>query len=329
MRPVNKISDGPEVTLLMATYNGMHFIREQLDSLLSQTYTKWKLVIRDDGSKDKTVDIINEYISRHTNISLIINDTSLKGACANFAGLFDIAIQDNNIRYIMFCDQDDIWKPEKIQTSINAMLAMEQEYPRQPVLIYGDFELIDSEGKYMPGEFKLKTDLQLKNLLSFNSVYGCTTILNRELVDKIGAIPADAINHDYWIALVACMFKSQYLPHKLLKYRQHTNNASGNVAGNNGIAARLKRNLFSPGKEIANLGIRLKMFRQFYDKYKSELSTPDKTIITAYLEAFKQGRLKICYVMLRDKIFRKGFFQTLSTFAQVLLFYNRIKPQAV
>jgi rhamnosyltransferase len=318
-----------QITLLMATYNGERFIRQQLDSLLAQNYKQWQLIIRDDGSTDKTVDIINEYIPLHKNISLVINNSPIKGACTNFAALFNIARQDAAVQYIMFCDQDDIWKPGKIALSVNAMQALEQEHLNQPILVYGDFDLMTTDADYMPGEFKLKKELKLKNLLSFNSVYGCTTILNRRLMDEINTIPTEAINHDYWVALVASIYPSKFLPDKLLGYRQHTNNASGNVAGNNSMAARLKRNLLSPGKEIENLSIRLTMFSLFYQRYRTRLSADDQQIITDYLNAFDKNRLSVCYVMLRDKIFRKGLFQTVASFVQVLFFYNKIHPKKV
>jgi rhamnosyltransferase len=316
-----------EITILLASYNGQEYIATQLDSIINQSYTNWRLIIRDDGSTDKTIDIINEYIGAHKNISLIINNSNIKGACANFSALFDLAKRDDSVKYIMFCDQDDIWKPEKIEKYAVAMQQMENEFTAQPFLVYGDFELMTSDGSYMPGDYKLLPEIHLPNLLSFNYVYGCTIIMNRELMTKIDTIPVNAINHDYWIALVASIYKSKYISEKLLRYRQHTNNASGNVIGNNSLSARLKRNLLSPGKENENLKIRLSMFASFQQKYYNQLSANNNLIITNYLKAFNISRFRVLNVMLRNKIFRKGVLQTSASFFQVLFFYNSIRSK--
>jgi rhamnosyltransferase len=308
----------------MATYNGSQYIRQQLDSLISQTYSSWDLLIRDDGSKDDTIAIINEYIARNKNISLVINNTRIKGACPNFSTLFDLAVNNAKVKYIMFCDQDDIWKPDKIEKSVKEILAMENLYPQEPVLVYGDFELMQGDGSFMPGAFKLKHQVQLNYLLSFNFVYGCTTILNRPLMDKIGEIPNDAMNHDYWIALVASIYQSKYMGDKLLQYRQHQQNASGNVAGNRGFVQRLQRNLLAPGKEVEGLKIRLRMFAGFYDKYQNQLTAHNRQILTDYLQAFNKNRLQVCYVMLKDGITRNGLLQTVASYIQVLFFFSRV-----
>ncbi|MES2268535.1 MAG: glycosyltransferase family 2 protein [Bacteroidota bacterium] len=319
------MTETPQITILMATYNGAHYLAEQLNSLLAQTYVNWQLIIRDDGSTDKTIDIIKDYAVKHTHISLAEKRWPQKGACANFAALFDIAYNDPKIGHIMFCDQDDIWKPEKLEKTMHAMQRVEKSNPGQPALIYGNFELMDSDGAFMPGQFKLKHSIHLRNLLSFNSVYGCTTMLNRALINRVAAIPATAINHDYWIALVASIYKSDFINEPLLRYRQHGNNASGNVAGNNSMMSRLKRNFTAPDKELNNLKTRLIMFKDFYDRYHNEMSKDDRKLLTAFLEAFNSGRFKVTMVMLTNRIFRNGLLQTLASFFQVVLFYDKLK----
>lgn len=321
------MTDKNTVFILLASYNGERYLTDQLDSLIDQSYTNWKLIIRDDGSTDSTVAIINRYIERDTRISLIENKSAIKGACTNFAALFDLAKNNGNVNYAMFCDQDDIWKSEKIEKYLAAMQTIEMEFKSQPVLIYGNFELMTTNGDYMPGDYKLLPNLYLKNLLSFNYVYGCTVIMNRVLIEKIDRISADAENHDYWVALVASIYKSMYIDEKLLRYRQHSNNTSGNVAGNNSFSARLKRNLLSPGKEIENLKTRLNMLTSFYNKYQDQLSVSDRQLLETYLAAFKVNRFRVLSVMWHNSIFRKGFFQTLASFSHILFFYSSIQSK--
>src|SRR6201996_961620 len=108
------MNNTPTVHILMATFNGDKYLKDQLDSLISQSYKSWHLHIRDDHSNDNSVDIINDYITKYDNISLTINPTGPDGAAANFSSLLDKARADKHINYIMFCDQDDVWKPGKI-----------------------------------------------------------------------------------------------------------------------------------------------------------------------------------------------------------------------
>jgi len=321
------MQDTPLISILMATYNGGHYIRQQLDSLLAQTYTNWELLIRDDGSNDETIRIIGDYISRNNNISLIVNDTGDKGACLNFSVLFSLAKNNKQVKYIMFCDQDDVWKREKVERSVKAIQALENEFKQQPALTYSNFELMDSNGNFVAGEFNLKHKLDLRNLISFNYVYGCTVIMNRPMMDKINYIPREAINHDYWVALVASIYNSKYIDDQLLQYRQHTFNVSGNFAGNNGMLARLKRNVLLPGKEIEGLQARIQMLSLFHSTYHTALTAPNSRILVAYLNALKAGRLAVIFVMLRYRIFRRGFFQTFASFFQVLFFYKKIQSK--
>ncbi|MDB5137171.1 MAG: glycosyl transferase family 2 [Mucilaginibacter sp.] len=311
----------------MATYNGEKFISEQLDSLRTQTYVNWQLVIRDDGSKDNTVPIIREYISRDNRITLIINETNVRGACANFSSLLSYANNNLAWEYIMFSDQDDIWKSKKIERSLAAIIALENNYKNSPALVYTNFELMDSSGGFILGEYKLKHHIRLNNLMSFNYVFGCTMIFNKQLADKISNIPFEAENHDYWIALVASIYQSHFLNEKLIHYRQHSGNASGNVVGNNTMASRIRRLIINPEREIGMSRNVLAMLKLFFERYKDELSHQDKTMLECYFLAFDSNRLAVIYRMLKDKIFKKGFFQTLSSFYQVLFFYNRIKAK--
>lgn len=317
----------PWITILMATYNGEQFIEQQLDSLLAQSVGNWNLLIRDDGSNDNTVSIIQGYIAKYNNISLIINDTTDKGACTNFSALFSQAVADEKIKYVMFCDQDDIWKPQKLENSLQEIQLIENQYPNKPALVYTNFELMDNCGKFVEGTFKLKHSIQLKNLLSFNFVYGCTILMNRAMMDRIQHIPKCAINHDYWVALVASIYQSKFINQPLLQYRQHNNNVSGNVAGNNNLVERLKRNLLLPDKEIDKLAKRLNMFTEFYKEHGQHLQKSENKIMREYLSAFRKNRFHVCFVMLKGGIFRKGFLQTIGAFVQVLFFYKKLQAK--
>jgi rhamnosyltransferase len=322
------MDDKPTITILMAVYNGEKYIKKQLDSLLNQTYENWKLIVRDDGSEDNSVKIIQSYASRFQNISLVINITGNKGPCSNFSALFDLAVNDKSVNYIMFCDQDDVWKPEKIERSVSVIIGQEQQFKNQPVLVYSDLELTDDNDNRIKGSLKLKHKIELRTLMSFNYVYGCTMIMNRQLMDKIGHIPAAAVNHDYWVALVASIYKSHFIDDKLIRYRQHNSNVSGNIAGNNRWSSRIKRQFIAPQKEINKFRSILQTLKLFYNNYKNELSISSKNMMLRYLNSFHHNRFYVCYVIISNKIFRRGFIQSLAAFYQVLFFYHWIKPSS-
>lgn len=315
----------PLITILMATYNGEAFIKEQLDSILSQTYKNWMLWVRDDGSTDRTVEILKSYASKHPKISVFINDTEERGACLNFAALFRMAKLDEHIKYIMFCDQDDIWLSTKIEVSLHEMTRQEILYPNEPVLVYTDLDLVDQNGVRTGNHLKLKRKIDLRNLVSFNYVLGCTMLLNRAMIYKIQSIPRVAANHDYWIALVASLYRSSYMNERLIQYRQHTQNVSGNVINNSSFLARIRRHITAPQHEIGVTKLKLLMLRGFYKCYENEMEPAKRKMLHEYLNAYdNNNRLKLCYLILKYKMFKKGFFQSLMTFYQVLFFYDRI-----
>lgn len=308
----------------MATYNGEAYLAEQLDTLLAQTYKNWELWVRDDGSIDDTVEILKSYQVRHPNISIYTNLTGTRGACSNFAALFQMAKLDERVKYVMFCDQDDAWLPNKIEVTLNEMRRQEDSHPGEPVMIYGDLELVDDCGRATGHSLRLKNKVDLKNLVSFNYVLGCTVMINRAMLQKIGNIPEQAVNHDYWIALVASMYHSAYISKKLIRYRQHTQNASGNVADNDSLSARIRRHITQPQHEIEASKAKLSMLNEFYKLYADELETKKRAMLEEYLHAYDSGRLQVCYLILKYQMFKKGFFQSLMTFYQVLFFYNQI-----
>lgn len=225
------------VTILMATYNGEKYICQQLDSILNQTYRKFKLIIRDDGSIDDTVTIIKNYIKKDNRISLIegIN----VGLNANFAILLKKAVVDENSK-IMFCDQDDVWLPEKIEISLNVLNALEDKYGHSvPLLVYCNRQYVDAENRYMNFSIDYKTD-NLWSLLAVNNIYGCTMMFNYSLGKMLIPMPSYVYVYDAYVALMAGLFgKIKFINKKLIRYRQHKQNFTGGM-NNFSIINKLK-----------------------------------------------------------------------------------------
>jgi len=215
----------------MATYNGEKYIGEQLESLLAQTYTDWQLIVRDDCSSDKTMDILRSYQQKYPQkIQVIKAETPSGGAAQNFFKLLDYVEND----YVMFCDQDDVWLPNKIALTMERMQESEGRYGRDmPILVHTDLWVVDENLQTLnPSFFAMAKMNPLKNtlndLLVTNTVSGCTMMINKALLNQTVIPSRDALMHDSWIALVAQLFGEIVTLRKAtLRYRQHGNNSCG------------------------------------------------------------------------------------------------------
>ena len=129
------------IDILMATYNGGKYISEQINSILNQTYKEWTLYIRDDGSKDNTVDIIDDYCKKYPGKIIRIKDDKLGlGAKLNFSEL----MKYSKSNYCMFADQDDVWLNTKIEDTMNKMIEAENIHGKEtPILVHTDLKVVD------------------------------------------------------------------------------------------------------------------------------------------------------------------------------------------
>jgi rhamnosyltransferase len=236
---------------MMATYNGGEYIREQIDSIISQTWNNWKLLIRDDGSSDHTISIIKEFVDKDNRISLTENHSDYHGWQRNFQQL--ILQSSNEADYYMFCDQDDIWKPNKIEVFVDEMKIIEQSSNSKAVIVYGDMEIIDESGKVTQNSFNSIYNMKLKHSTdSFFSqrIYGCNMMINSVLMNQAKKTLADQtysdLCHDGFIAKVTAATDGviHFIDIPYMQYRRYGGNATGNqefAITWNRIFSRLKK----------------------------------------------------------------------------------------
>jgi glycosyltransferase involved in cell wall biosynthesis len=221
----------PCVDILLATYNGQKYLAEQIDSILAQSYQDWQLLIRDDESDDGTVKIIKDYACRLSGkIKLLTDNENHLGASLNFGKLLEYADSD----YVMFCDQDDVWLPNKIELTLNEMKDAEQIYPDKPILVHTDLRVTDSQlntiAESMWRYQKLYPEIgdDLNKIMAQNVVTGCTVMINKKARAVSMPIPKEAVLYDWWIALNVCRHgKVVYLSIPSILYRQHSDNEVG------------------------------------------------------------------------------------------------------
>jgi glycosyltransferase involved in cell wall biosynthesis len=205
------------VSVLLASFNGAKYIREQLNSIYSQTYNNYEVIVCDDCSNDDTHAILEEYKNTH-GLKYIINETRL-GFVKNFENGLKYCQGD----YIAFCDQDDIWYPEKIDFLVNSIGDFS--------VICSDAVIIDSAGnKISDSMFEHTCRIfhkknQFKHLLFGNYVSGCTMLIKKDILKYATPFPYWVHFHDWWLALVASQFGGIFFLDKpLIYYRIHSNN---------------------------------------------------------------------------------------------------------
>lgn len=223
----------PLVEILMATYNGARYLGEQIDSILGQTYTHWRLLVNDDGSSDGTVDIVRAYAEKDDRIQLLSLENERHDAAGNFLALLAVS----SAPYVMFCDQDDVWLPNKVQLELEAMRDLEREHSADvPLLVFCDSAIVDANLEPMEGaRFSSRAlhdprQTTLSQLLVNNVAQGCAMLMNRLLVLDMTCIPMpECIGmHDYWaIVLAEALGGTRFIDTPLLLYRQHADNVSG------------------------------------------------------------------------------------------------------
>ena len=227
--------------VLLTAYNGSGYLPCLLDSLTSQTDPDFTVMMQDDGSSDETPDLLREIAERDRRFIFGAEQGMHLGAAGNFLSLIRQAKAD----YVLLCDQDDVWEPEKITVLKEAMRNLEDRYGAgTPLLVHSDCSLIDRVGEKI-GEsfFALQgwdpAAVSLQQLLVQNNVTGCTLIMNEPLRKLIAeyAKAKDLFMHDWFIALTAASFgQIAFVSRPLTRYRQHSGNEIG--ASSHSLLAR-------------------------------------------------------------------------------------------
>ena len=217
-----------QIDILLATYNGEKYLREQIDSILNQTYKNIRLIVSDDCSKDGTRKILEEYKNKDERIKVYYQEKNL-GVVKNI----EFLLGKVESPYYMLADKDDYWLPEKAGKSLETLKNNNAD------LVFGDLQVVDenlntmyeSFNDYMLLSRKINKYIDSYKLnYLYNCVTGCTVLAKKETIEKILPLPTNSkyLIHDHWIGLMASLNgKLAYMPEKYIKYRQHGNNQVG------------------------------------------------------------------------------------------------------
>lgn len=206
------------ISICIATYNGEKYLEEQLASILPQMASSDELIISDDGSTDKTLTIIDRFVAQDQRIKFFKGPG--KGVIANF----EFAINQSQGEFVFLADQDDVWLPEKVQTTLRFFDA----HPKIDLVI-SDLVIVDEHLDVIePSYFEYrKVKLGFLHNIVKNKYIGAGMVFRGSLKKRILPIPSKVPMHDMWIGLIAdAKNTSALIPQKLTLYRRHGDNAS-------------------------------------------------------------------------------------------------------
>lgn len=303
--------------ILMSTYNGSKYLKQQLDSVLIQSEKDFLLIIRDDGSTDETLEILNSY---HDPRIRILKGENL-GPNKSFFNLLNEA-DKLCADYIFFCDQDDIWKPDKLEKLLYEIKSI----PNGPALVFSDFSMIDSNGNLTHLSYAKQANLRVENLDDFFPkllaqpyVFGCASALNNELLKLILNPPNDIEMYDCWICLVASILGTiKYIPTQTIYHRFHANNATGK-AGSNSLKVRLLRLTKNLKDQISNTNLRLYQASLILEKFGNKIPPNRINQLKEISASQKSGGFKAIKILRKYGISRGGFHQNLFFYLTAFL----------
>lgn len=249
----------PLVSVVMACYNGIEYLQQQLDSLDKQNYLNIEIIIVDDASLDGTYEYLVSYAATRYNYLLVRNEVNL-GVVKSFERAISLASGE----YIALCDQDDIWFPNKVQMLMSNI--------GDSYLIHSDANLINQYGNIINNSYFASCKHDINNYPQYlieNNVTGCTCLFKKELLSVINyQFPLGITVHDRLLAILAAKInKIKYLDMVLMSYRQHQNNQVGAVS-NNSIIHVISRHLQDldalSTQEYFNNDVNLELARKYY-----------------------------------------------------------------
>ena len=315
------------ITVLLAAWNGEAYIEEQLDSILGQDgleLNDLRIVISDDGSTDRTREILENYhaqfpeqiLLKHRSAERKAKDLAdgIPAAAGNFFWLLSQAGESD---YYMLSDQDDVWKPNKIEALMMEMMCQEVlNGADHPILVHSDMEVVDANLKTIHTSFfkyqKCDPDRTgFSEILVENSVTGGAVMMNRALAKLLKERPQACFMHDWWIALAASCFGTiSCVKEALYLYRQHGHNTLGakETGSVKDMAERLERSV----QVEENYRKMAAQAHAFGNMYGDCMNPEQKAVLRAYLALRYQSPMGRFRNIVKNRFFKSSKLQTLA-----------------
>ena len=297
-----------KIAILLATYNGEKYLKYQIDSILSQSYTDWELFIHDDGSKDGTEKIIDDFCAKYPTQIHKIQGASTGCARNNFFFL----LRSVEAPIYMFCDQDDVWLEKKIENTYSEMIKFDD---KKPNIVFTELKVVDSDLNVISESMSKYQKLNCHNtsvnrLLIQNICTGCTMMINRILRDDM--IKATDLNniimHDWWAALIAAELGNiHFINEPQILYRQHSDNSVG--AKSFGI-----KYIFSKLNKKDEIKQSLKDTEKQALLFTILFKTNNNNLINLYSDLYHYSKIKKISFYVKNKVTKNGFIRNVGLF---------------
>jgi len=306
-----------KLEIALATFQSEAYLRAQLASLFNQSCQDFIILVADDGSTDATLDILSEYSAVYPGrIRLLQFASRAGGPCQNFSRILDAAQSE----YLMFCDHDDVWLEDKIETSLERMEALEGSLGSgRPILVHTDLSVVGPDLRPLFPSFSRHERLSAHNgefrrLAVQNNVTGCTMLLNRALYQIARPIPHHAPMHDWWIALVAAAFGTiSFISRPTVLYRQHGKNSVG-ITKRRGWTNKFTRVMnFMRGRNSGGYERLLRVTRQaqlFRDQYAFRLTPELYSLVSSLADLWVSPVAGRLWTLIGNRFFA---FRTMRT----------------
>lgn len=284
------------VQILMSTYNGEKYLSKQLETLLNQKNVNLDILIRDDGSKDSTKEIINDYMKKYSNITYIVGKNL--GYAKSFWDLIKNA--DLNYDYYAFCDQDDIWEENKLDAAISLLKNEDNSIP----LLYTSRVVSVDNNMNILNENTFEENRVLNVYESFQKsiVPGCVFVFNKAALVLLKKYDGFLESHDWATYIIVSSFgKVIYDNNSYIKYRIHENNTIGKNTKLQSLIKKIKR-FFRKSKKT-----RSKFAHDFYNTYSNDI--PSELCKNIKYLAFYDKNLKYKLLLLCSKKFKGLMFK--------------------
>ncbi len=314
---MNSLNYKPKIQILMSTYNGEKYLNEQIDSILNQTIglDNLSILARDDGSSDNTIEILKLYKSQHpNNFDFFIGENL--GPCYSFLDL--VAKADANYDYFAFSDQDDYWKPEKLEKALDIIVHKNNKIPQ---LYSSKYTVVDCNLNKIEGQNAKKVNFtSFENSLIENVATGCTEVFNKEMLVLLNKVNESKVKgffmHDWVLYMLGTSLgEYTYDSNEYLLYRQHENNVLGASRGKfNNIKRKIKLFLKYNSGDIIR-----KNNKAFFEVYGTLISKDIRLVLEQFSDKSFKNNIKLA---LNKQIKRQKYIDELIF--KLLIIFNYI-----
>ena len=311
--------------ILMTTYNGEKYLAQQIDSIRKQTWKDWTLLIRDDGSNDRTKELLSEYEEKDPRIKVYYNTTDKHGAYLNFWTLIHEARENfPDYDYYFFSDQDDVWDISKLDVMINEA---EKLFSNKPLLLYGDMRVIDQDNRVVYESLNQVMGIGEMSgyslLFTHGFLWGCDVCVNNALFTSMPLLPLthphiDIMSHDNYMGKYALLTgEIKYIGQVMINHRRHGDNTTGGYS--------MKLNLVKIlGKILLHINDLAKTHARVYNQTlifidAMKIQNYNEERINRIEKGIHNGGIRGCLTMKKLNVKRKQTSRTIGIYLIMLL----------